>query len=247
MTTKPLFSIITVTLNHLDGLKKTISSLQNQNFKDFEHIIIDGCSNDGTQNYLNQLDALHISEKDNGIYDAMNKGLERTQGQYLIFMNAGDCFADNNILSKISTLIDKEKPDFIYGDALEDCTRYKKARDHSKITQGMITHHQAMIYNTAIVENIRYNTAYNIAADYDFTLNIIKKSKIISYLNQPICIFESDGISQQNVMTGRAEQFSIRRLHGHSWWKSGFIFVAQSVLYGLRKIMPRLYWRLKQH
>lgn len=245
--TKPLFSVITVTLNNMSGLQKTCASLQNQTRKDFEHIIIDGGSTDGTQDYLKSLNVQIISEKDNGIYDAMNKGIDRTQGQYFIFMNAGDCFANEQTLLSIQDAIEKNNPDFIYGDALEDNTHYKKARDHKKMKHGMITHHQAMIYKAALIGNTRYSTHYNIAADYDFTLKIINKANIISYIPEPLCLFESDGLSQKNVTQGRKEQFIIRRAHNFSLWQSSFIFVMQSVLYGFRKIMPRFYWFLKRY
>ncbi|HPF79206.1 MAG TPA: glycosyltransferase family 2 protein, partial [Alphaproteobacteria bacterium] len=203
ITTNPLFSVISVTLNYKGGLKRTHESLKNQDYDNYEWIVIDGGSNDGTAEYLKSVQASHISEKDSGIYDAMNKGIERSNGHYLIFMNAGDCFTDTNILSALKEIIEQENSDFIYGDALENTDGKivtKKARHHSKITQGMFTHHQAMVYSRALIGDARYSLSYKIAADYDLTLRLLKKVKKISYLPQAICLFESGGVSQRQVL-----------------------------------------------
>ena len=294
MMTKPLFSVVSVTLNHLNGLKKTHESLQNQTCLDHEWIVIDGGSTDETLSYLKQeniviqnnnspsslhglsvqsMDHTHkscddalgeclipnkndytsypniryISEKDHGIYDAMNKGIDRSTGEYIIFMNAGDCFADTQILDQIGAEIKKSQPDFIYGDALEYSQRkivYKKSRAHDKINQGMITHHQAMLYRRTALG--KYDLSYNIAADYDLTLRLLNKAPKTLYIPAPICLFESGGLSQQQVRQGRLEQFQIRKKNGVSPWKNSLIFTAQSVLYQLRQHCPKIYWRLKR-
>lgn len=116
--TSPLFSIITVTLNNIAGLKETHRSLKLQTFRDFEWIVMDGGSNDASADYLKTTDAQWHSEKDEGLYDAMNEGIARAKGDYLLFLNAGDMFADAGILEEIAKHAEK-KPDFIYGDALE--------------------------------------------------------------------------------------------------------------------------------
>jgi putative colanic acid biosynthesis glycosyltransferase len=100
-----LFSIITVTRNNLEGLRRTHVSLRAQSYADYEWIIIDGASSDGTVNYLEGLAARSWSEPDEGIYDAMNKGLARARGDYLLLMNAGDSFAAPDVLQKIADAI----------------------------------------------------------------------------------------------------------------------------------------------
>ncbi len=272
----PLFSVITITLNHLRGLQNTHRSLLVQNYTHYEWIVIDGDSNDGTQDYLKNTHTSWISEQDNGIYNAMNKGIARAKGKYILFMNAGDCFASPDILEKIKIEIEKTNPDFIYGDALEisnDGHILKKSRSHRKINQGMFTHHQAMIYSREMLEQGKcpspradahggfnksprahhfscvhgvFNENYKIAADYDLTLRIIKKAKNIAYIPTPICLFESGGISQQNALQGRKEQFSTRRQAGIPLWKNASVFIAQSAIYRLRMISPKLYWFLKR-
>lgn len=248
--TSPLFSIVTVSLNHLGGLTKTHHSLNTQTCTDYEWIVIDGCSTDGTTAYLEGTDINWISEKDNGIYDAMNKGIDHANGTYIIFMNAGDCFADNKVLETIRKKIRNSIPDFIYGDALEIYNGkifLKKSRDVRKIIQGMITHHQSMIYKTDLLKKEKYNLSYKIAADYDLTLRILRKAENILYIPQPICIFESGGLSQRQAFQGRKEQFQIRRAVNIPLRKNIFIFVGQTFLYCLRRLFPGFYWFLKRY
>ena len=249
MTTNPLFSIITVTLDNLNGLKKTHQSIELQSFDNYEWIVIDGESQDGTVNFLETIKANYISEKDNGIYDAMNKGIARANGQYLIFMNAGDALESKNTLNEIAERLKDQSYDFLYGDSAEKVGEqiyFKRARLHYKITEGMFTHHQAMIYSKKMLDDICYYTNYKIAADYDLTWNVLNKSTDILYLPFPICLFESGGVSQKQVMTGRKEQFKIRQSHGVFRFNNIWIFIKQSLVYGLRCIAPKLYWLLKR-
>ena len=177
-TDAPLFSIITVTKDNLHGFQATQQSIEMQSFKKYEWVVIDGDSTDGTKDHLPH-DA--VSEPDKGIYDAMNKGIECSEGDYLIFLNGGDSFADADILSTLAKVIKAERPDFIYGDALEGGF-YKKARAHKKLDWGMFTHHQAMVYRRAAVGELRYDTGLKIAADYCFTMMFLKGVQKIHYL-----------------------------------------------------------------
>ncbi len=233
MTTNPapLFSIVTITYNNLAGLEKTATSVRAQILTDFEWIIVDGLSDDGTAPYLETLsDARIIREKDNGIYDAMNKGIAAADGRYTIFMNAGDQFSDPDILHTLAKAIAAHDPDFLYGDALEDDGRYKKARSPKWIFYGMFTHHQAMLYKTAILKEFRYDTAYKIAADYDLTVRFLRRATSTHYCPAAICIFESGGISQRQMRLGRVEQFRARKKLGErSVILNAAVFCLQSV------------------
>ncbi len=245
-----LFSIITVTKNNLSGLQKTKDSIELQTFENYEWIIIDGNSNDGTKDFLETTKSYYITELDSGIYNAMNKGIDRANGQYLLFLNAGDALENKNTLFEIQQRIQNQNYDFIYGDSVESNKEnlfFKRSRPHFKITDGMFTHHQAMIYNREILKNIKYNEDYKIAADYDLTWRVIEKSTNFLYLPFPVCIFEAGGVSQQQVLKGRTEQFKIRNAHNVSLLKNSFIFLMQTLAYLLRKIFPKLYWLLKRH
>lgn len=216
---KPIFSIITICLNDMEGLTRTRASIKEQTNLDFEWVVIDGASKDGTKAFLEKLSTSEchwISEPDNGLYDAMNKGIERAAGEYLIFLNSGDEFASSGVLEAVAKRIFQgNTPSFIYGDSLERASAtslvYKPARNHSYLWYGMFTHHQAMFYNRKAVGSLRYSLLYPIGADYAFTAELILKSVDVNYLQIPVCIFERGGLSEKNIRQGENDQFLIRR------------------------------------
>lgn len=239
------FSIITVTRNNLDGLKNTAESLQWQTCRDFEWIVIDGASTDGTPPYLDKTDARWISEPDKGIYDAMNKGIDRARGDYVLFLNAGDTLAVPDVLEKIDVMIEDE--DFIYGDSIEG-DHIKPARPHTQILTGLITHHQAILYRRARLGALRYDQRFKIAGDYRLTLEFLRLPGIRAlYCPFPVCIFEQGGVSQVQFRRGRIEQFIIRReLRACPLAINIWVFAGQSAMMAVRRAWPRLYWWLKR-
>jgi putative colanic acid biosynthesis glycosyltransferase len=247
MPKNPVFSIITVTLNNLSGLQKTDLSLKIQSFQDFEWIVMDGGSTDGTQDYLAHTKASWLSKPDNGIYDAMNRGLAKAAGDYILFLNAGDKLAFANTLARIHNFIKSEKlvPDFLYGDSLEGGA-YKPARAHTDIKRGMFTHHQAMVYRREALHGLGYDTRYKIAADYDFTAQAVQRADHVIYFPLPVCVFEQGGVSQKNATRGRNEQFMVRHRHQVSnVFENAAIYLLQAAAWTGRRIVPALYWRVK--
>lgn len=119
---QPLFSIITVTYNAADTIEPTMKSVAEQTFNDYEHIIVDGMSTDSTLSMVKSLCTEHTvinSERDNGIYDAMNRGIDRSLGKYLIFLNAGDSFHNKKTLSVIAERIEQNNtPGIVYGQTI---------------------------------------------------------------------------------------------------------------------------------
>ena len=115
------FTIATVTFNAAQVVEKTIRSVVGQNYDNYEYIIVDGQSTDGTlsiiKEYSNDIDII-ISEPDNGIYDGMNKAIFSAHGEYLLFMNAGDVFVDNHVLSRVAKSIRSSHPTVVYGDVI---------------------------------------------------------------------------------------------------------------------------------
>ncbi len=245
------FSVITVTRNHIDGLQRTAASLAQEDQNLFEWIVIDGASTDGTPEYLKATKATWISEPDQGIYDAMNKGLERATGDYVLFLNAGDTLALPRTLDTLAALLSARpvQPDLIYGDAFEDTHEgrvMKTARPHLNINQGLFTHHQAIFYRREIINDLRYDQTYNIAADYKFTAQLLSMSKDVLYWPRPICLFEAGGVSQQNAFKGRMQQSLVRReLQMTLPLEELSILARQTAAYSLRRIAPKLYWQLR--
>lgn len=253
------FSIITVTRNNLAGLKNTAESLHWQICRDFEWIIIDGASDDGTLNYLKTLNPFPttpgetnppgipawVSEADSGIYDAMNKGIDRARGDYVLFLNAGDQLATPETLYALDLMLEGE--DFIYGDSLES-GHQKPARSHEHHRLGMFTHHQSMLYRRAVLGDLRYDTGYRIAADYKFTLEFMKRTQTRLYAPIPVCIFEPGGLSQNHTGLGRREQFRARRETATTPLPANIaVFVLQGFWMTLRRNCPGVYWWLKKH
>lgn len=249
----PLFSIVTITRNNLAGIKATHGSLQSQNMRDFEWIVIDGASTDGSLEYLAQNPPTHLhSAPDNGIYDAMNTAIPLINGLFCLFLNAGDQLAAPSTLTYLEKSISGSKDWlFIYGDSLEDTNgkaRYKPARSHQFRNTRLFTHHQSMLYAAKRLKSFRYNTDYPIAADYDLTLRFLEgiKADKIMRLDIPIALYEAGGISQTNAYQGRVEQFSIRRnLETCPLLLNIAIFVAQWLAWRCRQWMPALYWGIK--
>lgn len=246
----PLFTIITVNRNNRSGLQATAKSIREQEFTDFQWIIVDAVSTDGTNDDLEEYGATILCEPDEGPYDGMNKGIDLAIGDYIIFMNSGDCFAQTQTLQKIRDAVWFSKPDFIYGDSWETDgrrTAYKPARSYLKASKGMFTHHQSMLYKRTLIRDLRYDLSFEIAADYDFTLAFLNKAQTCLYLPFPVCVFRSGGLSQKNVTKGRKEQFAIRqKQHVTSFPKNALTYAMQTVSWGLRACAPGLYWTLRR-
>ncbi len=250
--TKPFLSIITVTLNNINGLKKTAASITSQTNQDIEWIIIDGDSSDGTKSWLQQrsMEKLKwISEPDNGLYDAMNKGLAKSCGRYVTFLNSGDQFAKTQTIEEIKKYEDLSSH-FIYGDAIEllknNQTSIKKARPYNTIYKGLFTHHQAIIYKRTSIKNLKYNTAYKIAADYDFTARALQNAKKTTYINVPLCIFESGGLSEKNAAIGRQEELKIKtELKLSAPFKNRLVYMRQTCTAWIKKINPNAYTKIR--
>lgn len=214
-----LFTIITVCKNDLTNLKKTVNSVRKQDCKNYEFIIVDGGSIDGSLNYIKSLENIkYISEHDNSIYDAMNKGIKICNGNYICFMNAGDLFFNKFVLSNMEKEIKKNPEiDLFYGDYICPKSSIHYIRHPKKITKFFLFRtnicHQTWFLKISIYEEINgFNLAYKHAADRDVLLKIILKKKV-SYLHIPLIIteFKGGGISDINCEIGQKEIELIRK------------------------------------
>ncbi len=214
-----LFSIITICWNNLTEVKKTFQSVDLQNCKDFEWIVIDGNSKDGTKEWLEKNTLANwISEPDGGIYDAMNKGIDKASGEYLIFMNSGDEFANETVLAETKTSIEeKGRPHFVFGDSYDidqNKTKHlRKAKHHTKNWVGMITQHQAMFFYKPELKGLKYSMKYALAGDYAFISQVLKNTpedKLL-YLEFPVCKFDMGGINELQRFKALKEDYRIRR------------------------------------
>jgi glycosyltransferase involved in cell wall biosynthesis len=204
MKNMPLISIISVCLNE-PSLERTCESIVNQTFQNFEWIVIDGGSNDTTlsifEKYKNRIDYF-VSEKDNGIYDAMNKGIRYSHGTWLNFMNAGDSFASLNILEEIrGTLEIRIDMDVLYGEVQygykkESMVSYTPKNDLTRHLYFSTIHHQpSFIKRTCFTEYGYYDTSLEVVSDYKFFIVLCKNNAKFLHLNNIIAIMDMDGIS----------------------------------------------------
>ncbi len=216
-----LFSIITVTYNAASVLPPTLKSVSEQSFRDFEYLVVDGASSDDT---LLLVDKAAIpgtkvwSEPDKGLYDAMNKAIDRAQGKYLIFLNAGDAFAMPESLAQIA-LKAEDNPDVIYGQTqLVDEARKvvgmrhlgaPKELDWKSFKDGMLVCHQAFIAKKDICPH--YDLNYRFSADYDWCIKVLRKSDRCAYVgDEPIISFLNDGgLTTKNHKRSLKERYHI--------------------------------------
>ncbi|MBK8805458.1 MAG: glycosyltransferase [Bacteroidales bacterium] len=248
-----LFSVITVTWNNLEGIKATHASLLGQDSKNWEWIIIDGNSTDGTKEWLKQLNlsaCRWVSEPDSGIFDAMNKGISKAEADYIIFMNAGDEFYADNTLSDIENQIAKQttKPLFIYGDAIDFTTEgnsfLKKAKSHKLLYKTMFTSHQSMFFNRTFGEkhNVRYPLEYKITGDYAyialFLKNISNDSAVLK-LDFPFCRFLLGGTNEIHRYKALKEDYKIRReIMGMGYVNAKKLYVMHFLHTKIKKNIP---------
>lgn len=200
-----LFSIVTINYNNKEGLAKTIESVLSQTYKNFEFIIIDGASTDGSTELIEthkEHFSFWVSEPDKGIYNAQNKGTSRTSGDYTIFMNSGDVFASDDILSKVAPQLDNF--DIVYGDLLivEEDKSWRKHYNEPLTFLYFLSDtlpHQGSFIRTALLKagpGGPYDEGLRICADWKFFMDAICKRKATSrYLGFVIAHYDFNGLS----------------------------------------------------
>lgn len=201
-----LISIITVNYNNLEGLKKTMLSVFNQTWKEFEYIVIDGGSTDGSKEFIesnNHNISYWVSEQDNGIYNAMNKGIIAANGKYLLFLNSGDTFYSNEALSFFKPyLLGENRKDILYGNiAVNSNTEWVKTYPEKLTIHYFIKDtlpHPASLINRNCFKGFLYDESLKIASDWKFfMIGICKKKFSYMYIHKTISTFYLDGISSK--------------------------------------------------
>ncbi len=222
MISTPKISIITVVFNAEKLIEKTILSVINQTYKNIEFVIIDGASTDKTlaiaEKYNEKISKL-ISEKDNGIYDAMNKGLRIATGDYVLFLNAGDELFES---STIETIFSKNNnADIYYGntavvDNKGNIIADRRLKPPTKLTwkslkYGMCVSHQSFIAKRLLCDF--YNTDYKISSDIDWVINVLKQAEVVVNTNNYVSKFLQGGTSQKHRNSALWERFKIMTKH----------------------------------
>lgn len=238
-------SIITVSYNAVQTIEQTISSVVNQTYQNIEYIIIDGGSIDGTIDVIKKYEdkiAYWISEPDEGIYDAMNKGVKVATGDYIQFIGADDCLVNDIVIEKVvKNIIDTKADIYSYGvlgvdekSKKEIYKGNKHARKHL-YSYKMVPHNGIFVKRDVQLHNF-FDTNYKISADYKCFLEWLRLPDIkILYYDMPIVYFALSGISSLNENTLKEEYKEIQKALGIISYKShGFKYYTKKVLKGMR-------------
>lgn len=212
------YSIITVNYNNKEGLRKTIESVVHQTYRDFEFIVIDGGSTDGSIDILKEYDQqinYWVSEKDSGIYNAMNKGIKKAIGDYLNFMNSGDCFYQNDVLETVNSK--KSTADMIVGrDYHFDIVSKQGFTAILPPRLSMLTFvndtlpHQSTFFKKELFNESLYDETLRYAADMKFYLQKICVDQCsVLFIDDIICQREPNGISMINLNKCKEEYKTI--------------------------------------
>jgi glycosyltransferase involved in cell wall biosynthesis len=221
---KPTLSVITIVYNNVRDIERTMLSVLNQTYTNIEYIIVDGLSTDGTLEIINRYKnkiAKLISEKDEGIYDAMNKGLAAASGDYVLFMNSGDEFYAKDTVSTVFATV--PGADIYYGETemIDDKgqslgQRRHKAPSHftwRSFKYGMSVSHQAIYIRRSLTEP--FDRKYQLSADIDWILRAAKKAKKIVNVNQYVAKYLVGGMSKTKHRQSLTERFDImKRYYG---------------------------------
>ncbi len=238
----PLLSIITVTLNNLNALKHTIKSISAQTYKNFEHIVIDGGSSDGTIQYLQtQREATinWISEPDEGIYDAMNKGIKHAKGDWIIYMNAGDTFYNENTIYNVFFQNSYIDINILYGNTIyknsNETVYSPKVLNRYYFYSNTLCHQSIFTRKDTFIKTGLFNTNYNYIADREWLLRSIKAKIRFQYLDKVISKWDTEGSCSTNIIKFRKE-IHIMRSQNFNIFEMLLLYFHQSFYKVLRQI-----------
>lgn len=214
-------SIVTINYNNIDGLQKTIKSVLEQSYADYEWIIIDGGSSDGSKELLEDLNQktsninYWCSEPDKGVYNAMNKGIEHCSGHYISFLNSGDTYHSKLTLEKVFT--NKPTDDIIYGDWVNIYPDHEvRCHYHPPVTLKSLYEnnicHQAMFIRTQILKDEGYDETYKMLADHHRWIKAAMQGASFCYIDTIVCDYDMLGMTSSSSAILTEEGQRIRKL-----------------------------------
>ncbi len=254
----PRVTIVTVNYNMRDGLEKTIQSVTSQTYKNLEYIVVDGASSDGSIDVIKRHEdriAKWTSEPDKNLYDAMNKGVAAARGEWLLFMNSGDCFADESVLADVFS-DQLENYDIAYGHVVWRYERQQfeqtvRAESPELLPKRMFCSHQSLFARTELL--LQYPLNLNLLiSDYDFLVRCASIGKQFHLIDRTIAIITKGGRSDIARPLVLRQQKQVLAKYGlltrAARVKYPFIVAYSSALLFLREILPQkcVRWILSQ-
>lgn len=204
-------SVVTICYNCREALTKTMASVLAQDFDSMEYIVVDGASTDGSAELISSTKGIAkwISERDGGIYDAMNKGARMSQGEYVIFMNAGDTFAAKDTLKRVFSDPRTEDADVIYGAVIKH-GQVRQAGE-ARNCHRMFFCHQSCLGRRQLLLGYPFDTHHRMSADFKWVKTMIKQGRRFVRLELPIAEFDTSGVSNTRRSTGLLDNIRVVR------------------------------------
>jgi glycosyltransferase involved in cell wall biosynthesis len=220
---KPLITIVTVVYNGADFLEETINSVVEQKYDNIEYIIVDGGSKDGTLDVIKKYEGFidyWCSQPDSGIYDAMNKGIELSEGCWINFMNAGDVLYNNKVISDIFPISIKATPDIVFGDvhvrsqegvSVKNLRAFKFTPFNLLLFGTRVVCHQSMFYCKKSI--IKYSLDYSFKSELDQWLKLVRSGKRALKVNLTVASYRLGGLGQKHIERNSEEKDLVLKEH----------------------------------
>jgi glycosyltransferase involved in cell wall biosynthesis len=244
----PSVSVITVCFQALDDLRMTVPSVLSQTCQDFEYIVIDGASRDGSLEYVQgfgQKIQKVISERDNGIYDAMNKGVSIATGCWVLFMNAGDRFYSTDSLKRVVKELKSTQTDLLYGGCEirypNGLSRIQKPGHLKDLWKGMPCSHQSLLARRELLIRFPFDTENRITADYQFFLSVYCLGSKIIGTGDIVSSISAGGVSDRKRVSAVIGHWKLSAKAFSNWkafpWHT-YRLIRAAIFIGLKKILP---------
>ena len=211
-----IVTIITVCRNHAQELERTIRSVESQTWQEKEYLVIDGASTDDSLDVIKAHEASitrWVSEPDQGIYDAMNKGVKMAQGEWVIFMNAGDTFAGDDTLQRVFG--SPQDADVIYGDVIKG--ELVKKAEAPRNAHRMFYCHQSAFVRTSCLREFPFDIRHRMSADFKQVKQLYLNGKRFRQLDFPVANFDTQGVSNRNRSAGLYDNIQVIRETDRLW------------------------------
>ena len=197
----PKVTVVTVVKDQVDTIERTLRSVAGQDYPHLEYLVVDGLSTDGTLDVIRRYESSitqWVSGRDGGPYGGMNRGAAMATGDWIVFMNGGDVFADRSVLSDVFTRYDHASSDVLYGDGIVTGDGYhalERTDPVATLADGNGFSHQAAFVRTPLQQSFGFDVTEKVAADYDLFLRLRKAGKIFSHVDVVVCEFFLGGVS----------------------------------------------------